>query len=128
INKIDKMNSSIREKILPRTEDKSYKRLNNSFLSVTTDEGMNIFLEKLSLFVVNYFGTEPKLISRERQRHYLDDARAALNRALSPEVRSQEDLMAEELRRASHSLGRLLGRVDVEDILDVIFRDFCIGK
>jgi len=36
--------------------------------------------------------------------------------------------MAEELRIASDALGRLLGRVDVEDVLDVIFRDFCIGK
>lgn len=39
-----------------------------------------------------------------------------------------EELAAEELRRAAHSLGRLLGRVDVEDILDVIFREFCVGK
>ncbi|MGA7388690.1 MAG: hypothetical protein WBW99_12290, partial [Pseudolabrys sp.] len=38
------------------------------------------------------------------------------------------DLLAEELRIAVRSLGRLTGRVDVEDILDVIFRDFCIGK
>jgi tRNA modification GTPase len=40
----------------------------------------------------------------------------------------REDLLAEELRIASRALGRLTGRVDVEDILDVIFRDFCIGK
>ena len=39
-----------------------------------------------------------------------------------------EELAAEELRTAAHSLGRLLGRVDVEDILDVIFREFCVGK
>ena len=39
-----------------------------------------------------------------------------------------EELAAEELRRAATSLGRLLGRVDVEDILDVIFREFCVGK
>ncbi len=36
--------------------------------------------------------------------------------------------MAEQLRLGARSLGKLLGRVDVEDILDVIFRDFCIGK
>ena len=40
----------------------------------------------------------------------------------------REDLLAEELRIAARALGRLTGRVDVEDILDVIFRDFCIGK
>jgi len=37
-------------------------------------------------------------------------------------------LIAEELRAAATALGRLTGRVDVEDLLDVIFRDFCIGK
>ena len=40
----------------------------------------------------------------------------------------QEELIAEELRLAARALGRLTGRVDVEDVLDVIFRDFCIGK
>jgi tRNA modification GTPase len=41
---------------------------------------------------------------------------------------TSEELAAEELRVAAQALGRLLGRVDVEDILDVIFREFCIGK
>jgi tRNA modification GTPase len=39
-----------------------------------------------------------------------------------------EELAAEDLRAAADSLGRLLGRVDVEDILDAVFREFCIGK
>ena len=43
-------------------------------------------------------------------------------------VEQGEELVAEELRAAAYRLGRLLGRVDVEDILDVIFREFCIGK
>jgi tRNA modification GTPase len=38
------------------------------------------------------------------------------------------ELMAEDLRLAARALGRITGRVDVEDLLDVIFRDFCIGK
>ena len=45
-----------------------------------------------------------------------------------PVIGEGEELAAEELRTAAHSLGRLLGRIDVEDILDAIFRDFCIGK
>ena len=53
---------------------------------------------------------------------------AALRRAQQPDVAAKEDLLAEELRLAARALGRLTGRVDVEDILDVIFRDFCIGK
>ena len=40
----------------------------------------------------------------------------------------QEEIVAEQLRLATRALGKLLGRIDVEDVLDVIFRDFCIGK
>jgi tRNA modification GTPase len=43
-------------------------------------------------------------------------------------LREGEELAAEHLRVAALALGRLLGRVDVDDILDVIFREFCIGK
>jgi tRNA modification GTPase len=56
----------------------------------------------------------------------LEDAASALRRATAEAER--EDVFAEELRLAARALGRLTGRVDVEDILDVIFRDFCIGK
>jgi tRNA modification GTPase len=41
---------------------------------------------------------------------------------------SRIDVLAEDLRMAARELGRLTGRIDVEDYLDVIFRDFCIGK
>ncbi|HUD50428.1 MAG TPA: tRNA uridine-5-carboxymethylaminomethyl(34) synthesis GTPase MnmE, partial [Parvibaculum sp.] len=40
----------------------------------------------------------------------------------------ETELVAEDLRLAARSLGRITGRVDVEDLLDVVFRDFCIGK
>ena len=39
-----------------------------------------------------------------------------------------DEILAEELRTAAYALGRLLGKVDVEDILAKIFNDFCIGK
>ena len=38
------------------------------------------------------------------------------------------DLAAEEIRIAAEEIGRITGRIDVEELLDVIFRDFCIGK
>jgi tRNA modification GTPase len=67
------------------------------------------------------------LITRERHRRALQDTEAALHRALA--VNSGEaELIAEELHLAAGALGRLAGRVDVDDVLDVIFRDFCIGK
>jgi tRNA modification GTPase len=52
----------------------------------------------------------------------------ALDRALEEGPDGREDIVAEELRVAAGILGRLTGRIDVEDLLDVIFRDFCIGK
>ena len=68
------------------------------------------------------------LVTRERHRRALEDTQAALRRALARDLSGSEDLLAEELRIAGRSLGRLTGRVDVEDVLDVIFRDFCVGK
>ena len=52
-------------------------------------------------------------------------AAAALRRSLAAEL---AELRAEDLRLAWRSLGRITGRVDVEDLLDVIFADFCLGK
>jgi tRNA modification GTPase len=52
----------------------------------------------------------------------------ALDRTLAEGEKGREDIIAEELRLATAHLGKLTGRIDVEDILDVIFRDFCIGK
>src|SRR5262249_42773202 len=70
-------------------------------------------------------GSEPALVTRERHRIALQQTVASLRRALNARA---EELIAEELRLAARDLGRLTGRVDVEDVLDVIFRDFCIGK
>jgi tRNA modification GTPase len=79
-------------------------------------------------FAEDYFGSgEEGLIGRERQRQLLQQTAASLRRSMTA-IGQGEELAAEELRTAVHSLGRLLGRVDVEDILDAIFRDFCIGK
>ena len=72
-------------------------------------------------------GEEAGLITRERQRVLLEEAAMSLGRCLAV-IGEGEELAAEELRRASYHFGKLLGRVDVEDLLDVIFREFCIGK
>jgi tRNA modification GTPase len=96
-------------------------------VSATTGEGMERLLAALTEFARDNMGAlEPALVTRERQRHLLEEAAASLGRAIAEADR--EDVFAEELRMAARALGRLTGRVDVEDILDVIFRDFCIGK
>ncbi len=68
------------------------------------------------------------IVTRGRHRQAFEETIAALDRALSHRASGGEELIAEELRSAATTLGRLTGRVDVEDILDVIFRDFCIGN
>jgi tRNA modification GTPase len=70
---------------------------------------------------------EEVLITRERHRQALESTAQWLDAALSAD-RARPELLAEALRQAAGCLGRLTGRVDVEDLLDVIFRDFCIGK
>jgi tRNA modification GTPase len=98
-------------------------------VSSISGEGVDALLAHLTKRAENFLvGAESALVTRERHRHALEDARDALRRALRGDTAGREDLLAEELRIAARALGRLTGRVDVEDVLDVIFRDFCIGK
>ncbi|HZP70076.1 MAG TPA: tRNA uridine-5-carboxymethylaminomethyl(34) synthesis GTPase MnmE [Pseudolabrys sp.] len=98
-------------------------------ISAKTGEGLDWLLAALGLEAGRFLaGAENALVTRERHRYALQEALDALRRALTPEVSYREDLLAEELRLAGRALGRLTGRIDVEDVLDVIFRDFCIGK
>ena len=71
---------------------------------------------------------EAPLITRARHRHAIETALSALTQALSLDVISTPELVAEEYRRAADALGRLTGDVDIEDLLDHIFTAFCIGK
>jgi len=98
-------------------------------ISASSGAGLPALLDALRAEAEHFLaGAESALITRERHRRALKGTLAALRRALSDKVAKHEDLLAEELRTAAQALGRLTGRVDVEDVLDVIFRDFCIGK
>ncbi len=98
-------------------------------ISAMAGEGISELVEALAKFAAEQFAaTESVLITRGRHRQALAQTVTALDRALAKERSGSEELIAEELRSAATTLGQLTGRVDVEDILDVIFRDFCIGK
>jgi tRNA modification GTPase len=98
-------------------------------ISALTGVGMEALTVALSAYAKTYFAsTESAVITRARHRRALEETVAALDRAVTRDHLNGEELIAEELRAAATTLGRLTGRVDVEDILDVIFRDFCIGK
>ena len=97
-------------------------------VSASRGDGLPDLIGALVGFAQSYFGGgEGGLIGRTRQRKLLQETAASLQRCVQV-VGQGEELAAEELRMAAHSLGRLLGRVDVDDILDVIFREFCVGK
>jgi tRNA modification GTPase len=97
-------------------------------VSASRGDGLPDLIAALVRFAQNYFGAgEDALIGRERQRVLLRQTAESLRRSIGV-IGQGEELAAEDLRMAAHSLGRLLGRVDVEDILDVIFREFCVGK
>jgi tRNA modification GTPase len=109
---------------------KSAEYRDQRWLEISAKTGQNFgkLLKMLEEFLVANFSTDHSvLITRARHRHLLESCRQSLGRALA-EPEGREDIIAEELRLAARDLGRLTGRVDVEDVLNVIFRDFCIGK
>lgn len=76
----------------------------------------------------NTGGEHSQLITRERQRNCLEQCIASIDRCLELSKEDLVDLEAEELRYCLKSLARLTGEVDVEEILDIVFSEFCIGK
>ena len=91
--------------------------------------GMEEFGVMLAEAVSGIAGTgEPALLTRERHRQSVSTALEALRRAAELSPADSPELLAEEFRHASAALGRITGRVDVEDLLDRIFESFCIGK
>lgn len=95
-------------------------------LSLKTGEGFDTLVAALGARVAALTeGAGDALITRARHRAALEDALAALARA---RLAVQPELFAEDLRLAGRAIARIAGRIDVEDILDVVFREFCIGK
>ncbi|RXH24516.1 MULTISPECIES: tRNA uridine-5-carboxymethylaminomethyl(34) synthesis GTPase MnmE [Bradyrhizobium] len=97
-------------------------------ISAREGDGIPELVEALVEFAAEFFATsEGAVVTRARQRELLSRALDSLRRSLEL-VEEGEELAAEELRAAAYALGRLLGRVDVEDVLGAIFQKFCIGK
>lgn len=112
--------------LLGKEMDQELINENEFFISAKNDVNIQSLMDRLGLFAAAALrGQEPALVTRERQRTLLQATLAGLTEALG---QSEHELVAESLHRAADALGRLTGRIDVEDVLDVIFRDFCIGK
>ena len=96
-------------------------------ISTKTEDGFDEFLDQLTALIADKMKNKSDTPSLTRQRHrlHLEEAQNFLDLSLKQEA---PELMAQELRFAVNALGRITGQVDVEDLLDVIFKDFCIGK
>jgi tRNA modification GTPase len=94
-------------------------------ISALKGTGVEEVIEKITAAGARMLSRESSLVTRARHRESLTQCVEALVRA---SLEDREDLLAEDLRLAARALARLTGRIDVEDVLDVIFRDFCIGK
>ncbi len=96
-------------------------------LSLKTGDGLDTLLAAIARQVTQRLDrpSEAPVLTRARHRHALEQAAAALARSREA---TEPELFAEDLRLAVRAIGRITGRVDVEELLDVVFRDFCIGK
>jgi tRNA modification GTPase len=97
------------------------------FVSARSGDGLKILLDEILVKISQMFGrnNDAPALTRSRHRFALQEALDCLDRSAAAPL---PELMAEDIRLAVRALGRITGRVDVEDLLDIIFRDFCIGK
>ena len=94
-------------------------------ISLKTGAGVSMLQDLLQQKVQQKFAGSAPALTRPRHRAALTEALAALEQARTA---SAPELLAENLRLAMRAVGRITGRVDVEEVLDFVFRDFCIGK
>ncbi|HTH17033.1 MAG TPA: tRNA uridine-5-carboxymethylaminomethyl(34) synthesis GTPase MnmE [Magnetospirillum sp.] len=95
-------------------------------VSARTGEGMDALLAVLEKEVADRFATAAApALTRARHRAAVEECVAALTR-FDPEA--EIELAAEDLRLAATAIGRITGRVEVDELLDVVFKEFCIGK
>ena len=96
-------------------------------ISAAENTGIDSLLKFLTAEAEALAG-EPAVVTHARQRHALTEAAERIEAGIAIGQPGKEELVAEELRLAARALGRVTGRVDVEDVLDLVFRNFCIGK
>jgi tRNA modification GTPase len=98
-------------------------------ISTKTSAGIDALMRTIAARAADAMGgaTDAPVVAQTRHRLHLETAAASLADFLTGTAGALE-LRAEDVRRAAHALGRITGRVDVEDVLDQIFSRFCIGK
>ena len=98
-------------------------------VSVKNNKNIDILIKKIKEKLGEKFtSNNSALITRERHRVKLNDCLKEIDNFLKKDQNKDIELAAEDLRMATRHLGSIVGKVDVEEILGSIFKDFCIGK
>jgi tRNA modification GTPase len=98
-------------------------------LSARTGAGMPTLLNRLEQIARDALeGGETALVTRARHRKELETIAHYLSLVYAADETTPVEFVAEDLRLAVRAIGRLTGQVDIDEIYDVIFREFCIGK
>jgi tRNA modification GTPase len=98
-------------------------------VSVKDNKNIDILIKKLKEKLSNKFTSNNSiLITRERHRTKLNECLKEIDNFMKKDQNKDIELAAEDLRMATRHLGSIVGKVDVEEILGSIFKDFCIGK
>jgi len=96
------------------------------WISAKTGEGLDVLIGQLAAASAERLELpEAPVLTRARHRAALEEAARSISASLDT---PEPELAAEHLRLALRSIGRITGRVDLDELLDVVFRDFCIGK
>ena len=105
---------------------KEIKDKNITLISAKSHDGVDKIMNKIAEIIDDKFTENSSLlITRTRYREALSEALTALNMfSLDKEI----ELSAEDIRLAARELGKITGRIEVDEILDKIFGSFCIGK
>ena len=120
VNKIDKESDILSSDL---------KKLNPILVSIKNQKNIDVLINLIKDKIKSRFlGSENVLITRARHRENLEDCLRNLKKFKNKNDINDFDKAAEDLRLATRSLGKITGKVDVEEILDSIFNDFCIGK
>ena len=103
--------------------------MNNIFISIKEDKNLDQLIFKISEILKHKFiSTDNILITRERHRQNLRECINHLKNFNEKNNEEDFDKASEDLRLASQEIGKIVGKIDVEEILGSIFNDFCIGK
>ena len=115
--------------LLQKNLDPQIKKLEHVLISIIKNSNLDILINKIKDKLKNKFiSSEDILITRERHRQHLEQCVEHLKNFINKKKNDDLDKGAEDLRLATRHLGMIVGKVDVEEILDSIFNDFCIGK